>query len=67
MVSTNGLLITFDDLKVKQEVHLWSTGTINESMPAQVMARKLELDSTRKGSYGGDGYRRYSNRKLMVT
>ena len=43
MVSTNGLLITFDDLKVKQEVHLWSTGTINESMPAQAMARKLEL------------------------
>lgn len=43
MATADGSPITFDDLKVQQEVRVWSTGMINDSLPAQATAKKLEL------------------------
>lgn len=36
--------IVFSDLKKGQDVKLWSTGTINDSLPAQATVRRLEVD-----------------------
>lgn len=43
MVNEAGESITFSNLKVGQQVKLWSTGMVEESFPAHASVRKLEL------------------------
>lgn len=43
LYNTAGESIAFKNLKVGQKVHLWSTGAVNESLPAQASLRRLEL------------------------
>lgn len=43
MFNEAGESISFKDLKVGQQVELWSTGTVNESFPALASVRRLEL------------------------
>lgn len=43
MFNEAGESISFKDLKVGQQVELWSTGTVDESFPALASVRRLEL------------------------
>lgn len=43
MLNEAGATIQFKDLKVGQQVKLWSTGMVLESFPAQASVRRMEL------------------------
>lgn len=43
MLNEAGATIQFKDLKVGQQVRLWSTGMVLESFPAQASVRRMEL------------------------
>jgi hypothetical protein len=46
MFNEAGESISFKDLKVGQQVELWSTGMVEESFPALASVRRLELTAT---------------------
>lgn len=46
MFNEAGESISFKDLKVGQQVELWSTGMVEESFPALASVRRLELAAT---------------------
>lgn len=46
MFNEAGESISFKDLKVGQQVELWSTGMVDESFPALASVRRLQLNAT---------------------
>jgi len=45
LYNAHGEEIQFSELKKGQSVKLWSTGTVNQSLPAQATVRRIETDA----------------------